>query len=93
MKNLLLIGLIISSTSVVAQAQQNDHTLVQEFAKSGQKNQAPVSVEASLAPLNEGLTEKEIQKSQEQVRQQAENKELSKYWKFSNLFFEIEEKL
>lgn len=86
MKKLLLIALIISGISGVAHAQQNQQDLALELAKTSQPNPAPAAVEANQEPLTEGLTKKEIKGNQEDIRKQAESKELLRYWKFSDFF-------
>lgn len=87
MRKLILIGLVITGISGAAQASDTETNPVKAIPESSQKKQAPGFIEEGQAPLAEGLTEKEIKKRQENIRQQAESKELSRYWKFSSIFF------
>ncbi len=87
MKKLLLIGLVITGIAGSAQAYDTEQTHIKNILTTDQQQQAPGFVQECQTPLAEGLTEKEIQQRQEEIRQQAESKEFSKYWKISSIFF------
>lgn len=87
MKKLLLIGLAITGISGSLQVQAEQQNSAEQPVKSSPQTQPGTSIEKNQVPLNEGLTEKEIEKRQQEISQQAQSKESSRYWEFSKIFF------
>lgn len=58
---------------------------VKELAMSGQHEQIPVFIEEQNAQLAEVLTEEEMQQFKENIGEWSENKDFSKFKKFSDM--------
>lgn len=87
MKKLLLIALAITGISGAAQVQAEEQGLAEQSVTINPKNQTDTPIEQNQAPLNDGLTEQEIEKRQQEISHKAQSKELSRYWEFSKVFF------